>query len=349
MKSIQMLKRWIFILVFLGFALGGCSPATPGGNSGGGTFSALITKPSNHALIFIPSTFGLPLTISVTTDQPANSWSLYMNGGLLSTDEYPSPVTGIGLHWNVPGPGLYNLKVVAHNSQNNSSGDSNVVTVCVTDFGPNASSADMGLAYGYTGACPPPTANTSSNSAVFIRAVARPGSLAENFQCGATPPLPILSFTATLNDPANRTMLVTVAYSVLLNENSGHFDPQILTLNQVGVNTYIGSTDSTLSMDANFTNLFGSVRSSSESPRAVEWIAKAWAGNGELLASDGPHEIPVNPCRILPEPTETPVPTIPVPPNPNQHGGSGCSQYSDQTSCNLAGCSWSSGSCIVNP
>ena len=50
-------------------------------------------------------------------------------------------------------------------------------------------------------------------------------------------------------------------------------------------------------------------------------------------------------------PTLTPVPPIPTRKNPNQHGGNGCSQYTDQTSCFLAACSWNdkNHTCIVIP
>ncbi len=51
-------------------------------------------------------------------------------------------------------------------------------------------------------------------------------------------------------------------------------------------------------------------------------------------------------------PTATRVVPIPIRPNPNNHGGtnpSSCAQYSDQTSCDLAGCSWNGSSCTVNP
>jgi hypothetical protein len=57
----------------------------------------------------------------------------------------------------------------------------------------------------------------------------------------------------------------------------------------------------------------------------------------------------ITPTPIPPTPTATPVTPIPVRRNPNQHGGSGCSQYNTQSSCNLAGCSWNGSSCTVNP
>jgi hypothetical protein len=53
----------------------------------------------------------------------------------------------------------------------------------------------------------------------------------------------------------------------------------------------------------------------------------------------------------IPTATATPVSPIPIPRNPNQHGGSGCGQYSSQSRCNLAGCSWNpqNSTCSVNP
>ncbi len=54
-------------------------------------------------------------------------------------------------------------------------------------------------------------------------------------------------------------------------------------------------------------------------------------------------------------PTDTPTIT-PIPANTTnrkkggqQGGGTGCGAYTTQSSCNLAGCSWSAGSCTVNP
>lgn len=55
------------------------------------------------------------------------------------------------------------------------------------------------------------------------------------------------------------------------------------------------------------------------------------------VASNTPSPLPPTPTL---EPTATRVPPIPTRHNPNQQGGSGCSQYADQTACNLAGCSW---------
>ena len=56
-------------------------------------------------------------------------------------------------------------------------------------------------------------------------------------------------------------------------------------------------------------------------------------------------------CNPAVPPTFTPVTPIPIHRNPNQNGGSGCSQYHSQSSCNLAGCSWNpqNSSCNVNP
>jgi len=51
-------------------------------------------------------------------------------------------------------------------------------------------------------------------------------------------------------------------------------------------------------------------------------------------------------------PTPTPVTPVIIRPNPHNPGGtnpSGCAAFTDQTSCNLAGCSWNYGSCTVNP
>jgi hypothetical protein len=57
-------------------------------------------------------------------------------------------------------------------------------------------------------------------------------------------------------------------------------------------------------------------------------------------------------ATLTPSPTATATPVTPIPVrrNPNQHG-TGCAQYTSQTSCNLAGCSWNpqSSSCSVNP
>jgi hypothetical protein len=65
------------------------------------------------------------------------------------------------------------------------------------------------------------------------------------------------------------------------------------------------------------------------------------------LTSPGCH--PPVPAPV-PTPTATPVTPVPIQRNPNQHG-SGCGQYSSQSSCNLAGCSWNpqNSTCGVNP
>jgi hypothetical protein len=69
------------------------------------------------------------------------------------------------------------------------------------------------------------------------------------------------------------------------------------------------------------------------------------------LGNTGNCAIPPTPTPTSPppfRPTDTPVPSIPVPVNPFQHG-EGCAQYTDVTSCNLAACSWTGAACIVNP
>ena len=53
-----------------------------------------------------------------------------------------------------------------------------------------------------------------------------------------------------------------------------------------------------------------------------------------------------------PPPTPTPVTPVIIRPNPHNPGGtnpSGCAAFTDQTSCDLAGCSWNYGTCVVNP
>jgi len=60
------------------------------------------------------------------------------------------------------------------------------------------------------------------------------------------------------------------------------------------------------------------------------------------------------PSPTPPTPTATPVTPIPIRPNPHNPGGTnptGCAALTDQTSCNLAGCSWNpqNSSCSVNP
>jgi len=53
-------------------------------------------------------------------------------------------------------------------------------------------------------------------------------------------------------------------------------------------------------------------------------------------------------------PTATPITPVPIRPNPHNPGGTnptGCAALTNQTSCNLAGCSWNpqNSSCSVNP
>ncbi len=90
-----------------------------------------------------------------------------------------------------------------------------------------------------------------------------------------------------------------------------------------------------------------------------------WIDSNEVCFYVGPNP-PSDFCtiRTIAEPlsiatiTATPVPPtatatairpIPTHRNPNQHGGSGCSQYGNQNSCDLAGCSWNGSSCTVSP
>jgi len=70
-----------------------------------------------------------------------------------------------------------------------------------------------------------------------------------------------------------------------------------------------------------------------------------------------PHNIPVGlvtaNCNPNP-PTPTPVPPVIIRPNPHNPGGtnpSGCAALTNQTDCNLAGCSWNpqNSTCSVNP
>lgn len=322
--------------------------AAPQNQSPEGTLGVSITAPSDNSIMYMQLYRGFPIALSVRTDQPANRWVLYTNQGVVTDNEISNPASFVAINWNVPGPGLYILSVAAYNSQLHLSGRSNSIRVCVMEYGTDAT--DPGIPYGYTGECPPQHSETNSTDPVSLWTTVQPLSLAENFQCDATPPLPVLTFRSVLTDPASRTALVTVAYGGRTNGSSSTFDPQNLVLNPIGGNVYYGSTDSSPITLANLANIFSGMRLGSENPRTVQWTAKAWGSRGELLAVDGPHEIPVNPCFVLPEPTETPVPPVPVQNNPNQQG-TGCSQYHSQTSCNLAGCSWNpqNSTCSVAP
>jgi hypothetical protein len=93
-------------------------------------------------------------------------------------------------------------------------------------------------------------------------------------------------------------------------------------------------------------------------------IYSDWLSSNEVciyIGSNAPEDFctirtivqPLMVGSITPTPTATATPVTPVPirRNPNQHGGSGCSQYHSQSSCNLAGCSWNpqNSSCTVTP
>jgi hypothetical protein len=344
--SVIRLSLFVLVTAALLTGCGGTQPAS--------TFSITITSPSTNALLFWNQYLGIPVHIAVSTSQSADDWMLYVNGSMAAdfSDSNRNAGDEFGIPWTIPGPGLYRVSVVGRNTHNNSSGHSDVVVICLLSISEDAASVDHAFPYGYTGPCPPASPNATSNDAVLLHTTASPASLAENYQCSTAPPAPILSFTANLNDPGQRTLFVTVEYRGTRSANLGSINPQALVLNKIGPNTYYGSTDSDPRRWANLANLMALTRNSSGSLVGIEWTAKAWGGHGELLASDGPHEIPVNPCQVLPEPTETPVTPIIIRPNPNNPGGTnphGCARFTTQTSCNLAGCSWNYGSCTVNP
>jgi hypothetical protein len=249
------------------------------------------------------------------------------------------------VEWTPPGPGEYFLQVSSFRSPGGVT-ISAPVRVCVLDFDfstlgfPNEVSE-------YTGPCPPPVPAPSTDIVSMV-ATASPASLAYYFSgCPSAVTAPTLSFQADVVDTGNRVVFVTVQLNI--NDPSGGFVPDGIFLNQTstlpsGNRMFTGSVNveriGPLSLD--FAGGSGS----------VDWTAQAWDAAGNVLATDGPHNIPISPCVPgVPAPliaplTSTPLPIIirPAEPTKKPHGGGaaggGCSSYSDPSGCTTNGCSW---------
>ncbi len=284
-----------------------------------------------------------------------------LDSGLVSSPTGVGEQANAEVSWTPPAPGEYFIQAEAIRASD--SAISEPIRVCV--FGEELTW--VAYSYGYEGPCTIPPRNPSlpQDGEVTMSAVANPRSLAYNWQgCTTSVASQVLSFTATVDDPADRVAFVIVQAegpaAALWERVSLIHTSSALT----GEKIFTGSTRDLLDLlEIEFGGEVGS----------VSWTARAIGRSGEFLVEDGPHFIPADACTppvvaeampIVIEPTETLVPSeancppgtyfAPVTnkciaielPAPGEGDGDGdgdartCSSYGNINSCSAAGCSW---------
>jgi len=343
-----------YMVVFCLFVVGCSLPAStrPG-------LSVQLHAPISGRVVALPAP---DIFVYAEANVPAGDVTrmiFYANGLVIGEDNNPAPsgtfTSGV-MRWSPTEPGEYLVQAEALRS--NGSAFSAAARVCVLP----AASDPLGNSYfhqlyGYTGPCELPLPNPETPPDLEVTMIARaiPASLAYDFKCPAALASSTITFEATLEDPSDRVVLVSVEYSVPSRESAGSTAFETMALNwtsssSTGEKIFTGTTHDLTPM------LQGELQGDGG---IVTWIARAINRDGRLLALDGPHEILASPCvaavigipmPIIVEPTETLTPTLgPVVPTKKPGGGGGggggggsqtCSSYGDKDSCSAAGCSW---------
>ncbi len=211
--------------------------------------------------------------------------------------------------------------------------------------------------YGYTGPCelPPPNPEAPPGLEVSMAARAIPASLAYNFDCPAAVSSPTIAFEATVDDPSDRVVLVSVEYQVE-GRSASAFTADTLALNWIsslatGEKIFTGTSEDLTGLLSDELAADGGL---------LNWTARAIGRTGELLAEAGLYDILASPCAapvvgipmpieiestatLTPFPTETSTPTlIPVVPTKKSGGGGGssCADHGNKDACVAAGCNW---------
>jgi hypothetical protein len=362
------MKPYISIFLVLGLIVpalvSGCvltaSPAR-------GDITSFLSDPPNDSVVQVGTAVNLYAdTYSYIEGREITNMFFFANGGSIgeATVEHDGANHWGGYSaWTPSAIGEYSLQVMA--VWRGGSYMSEPVRVCVTDFliAPGRYTA----AFGYEGPCPIPGRDSSARPGpLTFTAIATPDHIAYDPAYGDACPFPVLSFTATVTDPAEDVAFVTVALKFPIGPGTdAHYRPiagpdWTLILTQAGTfagdtRIFTGTAGDRFLME-NVAIFFGSVGGD------VTWTAQVIGRDGSILATDGPHTIPATPCSsALPTPTLIPVSTgtpeglcppgtyyapvtnqcIPIQINPTKSGGPNCSQYTTDTSCNAApGCSY---------
>jgi hypothetical protein len=357
------LIRFGYLLVFCLSLLGCSMPASerPG-------LSVQLRAPRSGMVVALPA----DIVVLADAEVPAANVTrmiFYANGLVIGEDASPAPsgvFTSGSVHWSPTEPGEYLVQAEALRSDGSAFTAAARVCVLPAITDPTANYLIF-QQYGYTGPCEVPAPNplTPRGAEVSMVAHAIPGSLAYESRCTVVVGIPTIAFQATVDDPSDQVVFVSVDYSVPSRDSADTVINDTIALNWTSSSTsgekiFTGTTeDLTPMLQGEFQGDGG----------ILTWTARALNRDGEVLAVDGPHEITASPCVALvigapmpliiewtptftPIPTETLTPTLVpyVPPTKKPDDGGGnpkpggdgpkCSSYGDKDSCSAAGCSW---------
>jgi hypothetical protein len=291
-----------------------------------------------------------------------NRMIFFANGLVIGEENSPTnqgDYTIATMFWSPTEPGEYMVQVEAFRSDG--SVFSAASRVCVLPVaGPDP--APYYFSYGYTGPCELPAPNPDAPEGLEVSMVARaiPASLAYNFECPGSVAATTLAVEAIVNDPSDRVVFVSLQYSVPARGSAGSVASETFGLNwtastATGEKIFTGTTfDFAQTLADEFEGDGG----------IVTWTARAMDRTGNVVAQDGPNEIPATPCSaavigipmpvviestatLTPFPTETSTPTlVPFTPTkkPGEEGGGGgelsCKDHGKQADCLAAECKW---------
>jgi len=241
--------------------------------------------------------------------------------------------------------------------------------VCVVDL-----DEPIVLLYGYTGPCAIPTPNPDAPTGlgVGMAAHAIPASLAYFWMCPASMLDPTIAFEATVDDPSDRVVFVTIEYSVPLRGDPDGRDAISFGLNWTassasGAKIFSGTTSGL--------HLLAMLQGEFQGDGGIlTWTARAFGRGGEILATDGPYDILASPCvaaviglpmliieapseTLAPSPTSTNTATLtpfiptkttaptlkPFVPSDTPDPGGSCKDYKTKDSCTANSCTWDPG------
>lgn len=361
-SRLRLKKLWRLVLagrlVAVGVLLAGC--ALPASTRPG--LSVRLVYPRSGLVDVLP---GAEIHLFGEATAPGGGVTrmvFYANGLVIGEDASPlnqGTYTTAIARWLPTEPGEYLVQVEAFRSDGTVFSAANRVCVLpASDLDP-LDGFYFYQGYGYMGPCELPRPNPDAPPDLAVSMVARaiPASLAYDFECPAAVANPTIAFEATLDDPSDRVVFVSVDYSVLDSSASG-FTADTIALNWTsstgaGEKIFTGTSgDLTLTLRDGFEAEGG----------LVSWTARAIGRSGDVLAQDGPYDILATPCTaaviivpmpiviestatLTPFPTETSTPTlVPVVPTKKSGGdgggGGGCGSHGDKDSCSAAGCTW---------
>jgi hypothetical protein len=360
---VKKINQWLIAARLVGvmFVLAGC--ALPASTRPG--LSVRLVYPRSGLVDVLP---GAEIHLFGEATAPGGGVTrmvFFANGLVVGEDVSPlnqGTYTTAIARWLPTEPGEYLVQVEAFRSDGSVFSAANRVCVLPASESDPLDGFYFYQGYGYTGPCelPAPNPEAPPDLAVLMVARAIPASLAYDFECPASVANPTIAFEATLDDPSDRVVFVSIDYSVLDRSASG-FTAETLALNW---------TSSTATGEKIFTGSTGGLnlmlRDAFEADGGLlSWTARAIGRSGDVLAQDGPNDILATPCTaavivvpmpiviestatstatLTPFPTETSTPTVvPFTPTrkPGDEGSGGkCSDHGKKEACTAAGCSW---------